>query len=103
MVNDPSDAAKQKRAYRGVGDVTDWFEGMQDLLTDDPSRTRTPREQTRRLTVLALRAAQALGTSDLVELREMIKDAAAKEHLPYNGQLIDSALRRAIGIRGQAL
>lgn len=97
----PRRTRTDRGAYTGEGDVNEWFNGVGDLFV---TRNVTPATRDmRKLTVLALKTADELGTSDMLDLREEIKCRAAKARLIYDGDMIDSALRRAIGIRGKSL
>jgi len=73
-------------------------------LRSEDFKPRTESQNRRRMTVLALRAADTFGTTDPTELREAIKDFCARDvpPVPYDGRSIDSALKRALGVRGEA-
>jgi len=81
--------------------VKAWFANQTDLLGD--VCVRSAKQIERRRAVLAKKAAARVGTIDMVELRECIKELCAEEQIPYNGELIDKALRAAIGRRGKPL
>ena len=97
----PAFLSKIVNVYKGEGDINEFFRNQTDLF--GKVCDRTPAQIERRRAVLAKRAVEQLGTTDMVELREMIKTVCAAEGIPYNGELIDRALRAAIGQRGKAL
>lgn len=64
-------------------------------------KPRTARQHQRRITVLAMRVYDAIGLSgEEADYREELKRRCAVEHLAYDSVQVESALRRARGLRG---
>ncbi len=65
-------------------------------------KPRTPREHQRRITVLAMKVYESIGSSgEEADYREELKRRCAQEHLAYDSVQVEYALRRARGIRGR--
>lgn len=63
-------------------------------------KPRTPTETLRRIRVLAMRTYTDIGLSgEETDYREDLKRRCAQEQIPYDSFQIESALRRARGLR----